>query len=99
MIRLVLLALLLTACADVDDVASESRARVTPPSCGIWIGADEAEADARSLSGAAPDAEVRTLGQSTCSDALAIAAQRWPGRSVVRYTVYRIDVRSAQAAP
>jgi hypothetical protein len=68
-----------------------------PPSHGIWIGSDEADANARSLSGAAPDVEVRTQDFTTGSDAIALAVQRWPGRSVVRAVSYRIDIRSVQA--
>jgi hypothetical protein len=53
--------------------------------CGVWVAADEATADAVALAGGEPNLVMFTRGSTYCLDAVAIADQRWPGRSVVRY--------------
>jgi hypothetical protein len=54
------------------------------PTYGIWIAQTENEADAASVAGIPPNLVVYTTTQSTGSDAIAIAAQFWPGKSFVR---------------
>ena len=68
----------------VDQVAMPVTA---PAACGIWLADTAAQADVDALAGAAPDLVVFTSGHTTCADAIAIAAERWPGRAVVRYVV------------
>lgn len=65
--------------------AGVSPLEAPPPTCGIWVAASEALADLNALAGGAPDVVVWATGRTTCADAIAIAAERWPGRAVVRY--------------
>jgi len=66
-------------------VETAAAAAVPALPCGVWVDASEAEADARALAGEPPDVLVFTAGHSTCADAVAIATEKWPGTSVVRY--------------
>lgn len=66
-------------------MAGVSPLEAPPPTCGIWVASSEAEADLNALAGGAPDVVVWATGRTTCADAIAIAAERWPGRAVVRY--------------
>jgi hypothetical protein len=54
------------------------------PTYGIWIAQTESEADAAALAGIPPNLVVYTTLVTTGTDALAIAAKFWPGKSIVR---------------
>jgi hypothetical protein len=77
---------------DVDDVQQDLSA---PAPCGVWVDVDTVAADARALSGEAPDAIVFTKGHTTCVDAIHIGDLYWPNRYSVRYVFQ--DYRAEQA--
>jgi hypothetical protein len=58
---------------------------VSAPTYGIWIDDSEAEATARAMRGDKPDVVFHTIGNTTGTDAIAIAAERWPGKHCVRH--------------
>ena len=55
-----------------------------PPVCGIWLDVDGDAADQRSLAGEPPDILVFTTQHTSCSDAVTIGNERYPGRFFVR---------------
>lgn len=69
---------------DVRELAST----LNPDACGIWVRDSRDAADAHALAGEPPNVLVFTSGNTTCSDAVAIAAARWPSTSTVRYAVH-----------
>lgn len=77
---------------DVRELAST----LNPDACGIWVRDSRDAADAHALAGEPPDVLVFTSGHTTCSDAVAIAAARWPSTSTVRYAVHAWRALGAQ---
>lgn len=71
-----------------DDEPFSVASTLNPEACGIWVGASSEAADAHALAGEAPNALVFTRGETTCIDAVVIAASRWPSTSTVRYAVH-----------
>lgn len=71
-----------------DPLAQQTSPLGSLPVCGVWIGVDTADADAKALSGAAPDALFFAGAGVTCSDAIAFAnLPAYRARSVVRAAV------------
>lgn len=67
-------------------VASTTLPVEAPPACGVWIDVTAEAADARALAGEPPDVVAFATAHATCSDAVTIAAERYPGRAFVRRT-------------
>lgn len=69
-----------------DDIAETATplADVQPPACGVWVRASADLADQASLAGEPPDIVAYASGYTTCSDAVTIASERYPGRAFVR---------------
>jgi hypothetical protein len=75
--------------ADDEPAAAAPSTTAELLVCGVWLDTSLAAADARSLAGEPPDILVFPSEHTTCSDAVSIAWNLYPGRAFVRAVVWQ----------